>query len=237
MAIAAWPDHVAVAVHDIRAAAARWHDQLGGGWHLPRYDQPAAPFATRQLTYHGGARLELLEPLGEGFASRFLERFGPRLHHLTLKVESLRPAIEELRDADFDVVDVLDEGDWWQEGFLRPSQVGGLIVQIAWSGKTDDEWQQALGYVPQPPADDGARLLGPTLAHPDLDAARDVWETLGGKVDEDGDGLLVRWDDAPLTVRIEPGPAAGPTGLRFGDAAALPADDVAGPAVLEAGRL
>jgi hypothetical protein len=32
MAITSTPDHVAIAVPDIEAAAARWRDELGGGW-------------------------------------------------------------------------------------------------------------------------------------------------------------------------------------------------------------
>lgn len=232
MSIIAVPDHVAVAVHDMDAAAKRWHDELGGAWAMPRLDQDDAPFATRQLHYPGGVKLELLEPLGDGFVTGFLGRFGPRIHHVTLKVDDLLPAVDALRDADFDVVDVFAEGDVWHEAFLRPSQVGGLIVQVAWAGRSDAEWADLLGVPPEPVSPGAATLLGPTLTHPDLDQAKDVWSTLGGIVEGDGEALQVRWDASPLDVRIEEGPTAGPVGLRFHDAPPLEQDDVAGPATL-----
>jgi catechol 2,3-dioxygenase-like lactoylglutathione lyase family enzyme len=232
MSITATPDHVAVAVHDMEAAGKRWHDELGGGWLMPRHDQEDAPFATRQLHYPGGAKLELLEPLGTGFATAFLDRYGPRIHHVTLKVDDLLPAVDALRDADFDVVDVLAEGRVWHEAFLRPSQVGGMIVQVAWSGLSDAEWVAWHGFDPEPPSPDAAHLLGPTLTHPDLEQARDIWSTLGAEVEHEGDALMVSWNGSPLDVRIEEGPTAGPLGLRFLDTSDLSADDIAGPAVL-----
>jgi hypothetical protein len=232
MSINAVPDHVAVAVHDLEAASKRWRDELGGGWATPRVDQEVAPFATRQLQYPGGAKLELLEPLGDGFAQGFLDRYGPRIHHVTLKVDELLPAVEELRDADFDVVDVFAEGDVWHEAFLRPSQVGGMVVQVAWAGRSDEEWAELLGVEQEPPSPDAARLLGPTLTHPDLEQAADVWTTLGGDVRSEDDALLVSWVDSALDVRIEHGPTSGPVGLRFADAPQLEADPTAGPPTL-----
>ncbi|MFA9445460.1 VOC family protein [Egicoccus sp. AB-alg6-2] len=247
MPIATVPDHVAVAVPDIEAAAERWHDQLGGGWVGPRFPVAHAGFATRQLRYAGGAKLELLEPTTpDGFAAHFLARFGARIHHVTLKVAALLPAVERLRAEGLDVVDVFAEGDVWHEGFLRPSQVGGLIVQVAWSGRSDTEWAQLAGLEPEPPAQGAARLLGPTLMHPSPTTAADVWRRLGAEVDGDDDGVRVRWPDAPLDVEIVPGATAGPVGLRFqsvpmsADAAGdhPPGEDaVAGPPVLvPAGR-
>jgi catechol 2,3-dioxygenase-like lactoylglutathione lyase family enzyme len=233
MPIVTVPDHVAVAVPSIEAAADRWRDQLGGRWAGPRFASEEAGFATRQLRFRGGAKLELLEPLTEdGFAARFLDRFGARIHHVTLKVDALLPAIAQLEQDGFDVVDVFAEGDVWHEAFLRPSQVGGLIVQLAWAGRTDEEWLELTGGTAEPVPLDGAVLLGPTLTHPDLDAAARVWTHLGADVDREArDVLAVRWDDAPLGIRVERGRSAGTSDLRVRDAPVLAADlDRYGPA-------
>jgi methylmalonyl-CoA/ethylmalonyl-CoA epimerase len=231
------PDHVAAAVPSIDAAAARWRDDLGGGWVGPRFPVEQAGFATRQLRYPGrrtpGAKLELLEPTTpDGFAAHFLERFGARIHHVTLKVPALLPAVERLRDDGFDVVDVFAEGDVWHEGFLRPSQVGGLIVQIAWTGRTDDEWAELAGIAPEPPSPDAPALLGPRLAHPDPAAIAGAWRTLGAEVEGDADGLRVVWPDAALDIEVVPGSQAGPVGLRFATDVAHPGDARVGPATL-----
>jgi hypothetical protein len=227
------PDHVAMAVPAIDGAATRWRDQLGGGWVMPRFPIESAGFATRQLRYRGGAKLELLEPLGpDSFAGQFLDRYGANVHHVTLKVPALLPAVEAVRDAGYDVVDVVAEGDVWHEGFLRPSQVGGMIVQLAWAGRSDEEWAELTGDVPEEPASDAAVLLGPTLANPDLDAARTLWTLLGAEVADDDGGLLARWPGSPLDVRIAPGDRSGPVGLRFDCTPPLAADPGLGPATL-----
>ena len=235
MPIESVPDHVAVAVPDIDAAAARWRDHLGGGWQAPVMRSEEAGFASRQLRYAGGAKLELLEPVGDGgFATRFLQRFGARIHHVTLKVPALLPAVEQLRDEGFDVVDVFAEGEMWHEAFLRPSQVGGLIVQIAWAGHSDEEFAALFDTTPEAPAADAATLLGPSLMHPDLSTAASVWSTLGAEVTETNGGLDVTWRDAPLTVRIDPGDPASAVGVRFAEHEPLDQDPTLGAATLPA---
>lgn len=235
MPITTTPDHVAVAVPSIEEAARRWRDELGGRWVGPPFPMPGPGFQTRQLRFAGGAKLELLEPLhADGFAARFLDRYGARIHHVTLKVPALLPALAQLEEEGLESVDVFAEGDLWHEAFLRPRQVGGLLVQVAWSSRTDEEWTELTGGAVEPPAPDAARLLGPTLRHPDLEAATRVWSTLGAQVDHEADGMLrVRWDDAPLDLVIDRDEPAGPLDLRLAGGPALPADPACfGPATV-----
>lgn len=234
MPITATPDHVAVAVRSIDHAASRWVDDLRGVWLTPPFE--GGGFGTRQIRYANTAKLELLEPAtDDGFASAFLDRFGPRIHHVTLKVPDLRAAIETVEAAGLDAVDVSYERDEWHEAFLRPSQVGGIIVQVAHTPYTDEGWADLAG-VELPTPDPGSPALhGPTLTHPDLDAARRTWTVLGATVEDDGDEAVVaRWEGSPLSVRVEAGYVPGPRGLRFDPDPQLPAHDVAGPGTLPA---
>ncbi|MEX1164221.1 MAG: VOC family protein [Nitriliruptor sp.] len=232
MPIDARPDHVAIAVHDLEAASARWQEQLGGVWLSPRFS--GGGFGTRQLRYSNLAKLELLEPeVQDGFAAAFLDRFGPRVHHVTLKVPDLLDAVRTVEAAGYDVVDVSTARDEWHEGFLRPSQVGGLIVQIARPQHDDEGWARLAGMDLPPVDPDSPALLGPTLTAPDLEASAQLWATLGARIDEDGDDAFeARWGDEPLTVRVEREETAGPRGLRFDPDPRLPADDVVGPGTL-----
>jgi methylmalonyl-CoA/ethylmalonyl-CoA epimerase len=227
-------DHVAIAVPDPDAAQARWGDELGGG-HLSHGDNGV--FGSRQLRYAGGGKLELLTPSpsagGRGFVAGFLARFGAAIHHVTLKVDDIDAAIETVRAGGLDVVDVSTHEPLWQEGFLRPSQVGGLIVQLAASTSTDEDWAARIDHTPVPPAEDAATLHGPTLRHPDLDRAAALWNLLGATVAVEDGALRCTWPDSPLDVLIREGEPAGPTVLRFSGAPALPADDVHGPEVVE----
>ena len=140
MPIPSVPDHVAVAVPSIDDSLSRWRDALGGvvQW---RFHNPAV-FRGATLQFAGGAMLELLEPSEgddrvrptggpDGFLTSFLDRFGAQVHHVTLKVPDLHEAIAEVRRHGLDAVDVDDTDPGWREAFLRPSQVGGMIVQIA----------------------------------------------------------------------------------------------------------
>lgn len=231
MPLDARPDHVAVAVHDLDAAAARWQEELGGVWLSPRWS--GGGFGTRQLRYGNLGKLELLEPdAPDGFAAGFLRRFGPRVHHVTLKVPDLLGAVRIVNAAGLETVDVSTARHEWHEAFLRPSQVGGVIVQLARALHDDAGWASLAG-VELPAVDPGApALLGPTLAHPDLAAAAHVWTTLGAELAEREEGFEARWEGAPLTVVVERGEVARPLGLRFSPDPQLPSDDVAGPATL-----
>lgn len=231
--IDARPDHVAVALDDPDRAVSRWRDVLGGGL-VNRFDNGV--FFGRQYRYPNGAKIELLgpsptDPSSGNFVRAFIARFGTRIHHMTLKVDDLHAAVDVLEGAGLDVVDIRDDTPHWQEGFLRPSQVGGLVIQIARSPRTDDEWAELNGRRIEAPAPGAALLLGPRLRHPDLASARVLWSLLGGEVSETAEGLLVFWPGAPLTVLVEEGEPIGPVSLRCAGTPDLPHEDGLGPAV------
>jgi methylmalonyl-CoA/ethylmalonyl-CoA epimerase len=91
-----------------------------------------------QFRYPNGGKIELLEPLGEGFLSRFLERRGEGLHHITFKTDDVAAAIVELESRGYEVVDVDLDDPHWKEAFLRPSKAHGTLIQVAWSSEPDD---------------------------------------------------------------------------------------------------
>lgn len=229
------PDHVAVAVPDQTAAARRWVEQLGGAWMLPVGFHNGI-FRARQVRWSNGAKLELVQPSEEdpspdNFLRQYLDRFGSGIHHITLKLSELLPAVEIVRGHGYDVVDVNTEDDSWHEAFLRPSQVGGVVVQLARPKHTDEEIAELRGTTLGQPRDDAPALLGPVLQHPDLAAARDLWTVLGAEVVEEGGELVCHWPDAPLRVFLREGERAGPLHLRMSGAPALPPDPDLGAAV------
>jgi catechol 2,3-dioxygenase-like lactoylglutathione lyase family enzyme len=240
--IASRPDHVAIAVPSIDDALARWQGDLGGviQW---RFHTPTV-FHGAAVMFASGAYLEMLMPSDatertrmaggpSGFVDAFLDRFGPRVHHVTLKVQDINEALATLEAEGFTPRDVNLDNPSWQEAFLRPSQIGGLIVQIASSDRSNEDWAAMNGHeLPGRPAAGGPGLLGPQLVHDDLDRARTVWTALGGDVTDDGDGLLVSWPGEPLTVAIALGDAPAAIGVRFTnlpDESSLPADPAFGP--------
>jgi methylmalonyl-CoA epimerase len=129
-------DHVAIAVRAIKPALVLFRDTLGGEY-LMGGDQDGT-WRWIQLQYPGGAKLELLEPLGEGFLSRFLERHGEGLHHVTFKTDDIETAISQLESRGYELVDASLDDPRWQEAFLRPSKAHGTLIQIAQSSHPDE---------------------------------------------------------------------------------------------------
>jgi methylmalonyl-CoA/ethylmalonyl-CoA epimerase len=129
-------DHVAVALRSIKPALRLYRDALGGEY-LMGGDQDGT-WRWVQFRFPGGGKVELLEPLGEGFLSRFLERHGEGLHHVTFKTDDIHAAIEDLEGNGFELVDVNTEDPHWKEAFLRPSKAHGTLIQVAQSSHSDE---------------------------------------------------------------------------------------------------
>jgi methylmalonyl-CoA epimerase len=129
-------DHVAVAVHAIKPALKLYRDGLGGEYLMGGDVEDTWRWV--QLRYPGGGKVELLEPLGEGFLSRFLDKHGEGMHHITFKTDDIHAAIEHLERLGMELVDKrLDHPDW-KEAFLRPSKSHGTLIQVAQSSAPDD---------------------------------------------------------------------------------------------------
>ena len=126
-------DHTSFAVHDALAWAGRLRRELGA---TPIAGETLAEFRYL-LLYVGdatdGARIELLEPRGVGFLSRFLERHGIGPHHITFTVPDLRAAVERVRAVGATVVGEDYENPSWQEAFVAPDGIHGVVIQLAHS--------------------------------------------------------------------------------------------------------
>src|SRR5436309_1755265 len=94
-------DHVAVAAERQDDVWPRYAGDLGGSWVA---GGPEYGFASAQVSYRNGMRLEVLEPYmpeRNDFLRRFLDRNGPGAHHLTFKVGDLAAALERVEAAGF----------------------------------------------------------------------------------------------------------------------------------------
>jgi methylmalonyl-CoA/ethylmalonyl-CoA epimerase len=135
-------DHVAVAVNSIKPALSLYRDALGGQYLMG--GDVGDSWRWLQVRYPGGGKMELLEPIGDGFLSRFLERHGEGLHHVTFKTDDIRAAIAEIEAKGFELVDVNLGNPHWQEAFVRPSKAHGTLIQIAQSSAPDEAVKERL---------------------------------------------------------------------------------------------
>ncbi|MBW3589490.1 MAG: VOC family protein [Actinobacteria bacterium] len=129
-------DHVAVAVNSIKPALRLFRDALGGEF-LMGGEEQGDTWRWFQLNYPGG-KIELLEPLGDGFLSKFLRERGEGLHHITFKTDDIVAAIAHVESLGFELVDKHLDDPNWKEAFFRPSKSHGTLIQIAESSEPDE---------------------------------------------------------------------------------------------------
>jgi methylmalonyl-CoA/ethylmalonyl-CoA epimerase len=135
-------DHVGIAVHSIKPALKLYKDALGGQLLMGGDGGPS--WRWLQLRYPGGGKIELLEPRAEGFLTRFLERHGEGLHHITFLTDDIEAAVDQLQGDGFELVDVNLEDPHWKEAFLRPKKTHGTLVQIAQPSGSEEEAKERL---------------------------------------------------------------------------------------------
>ena len=81
----------------------------------------------------GTATLELLEATAEDSAiARFVERKGPGLHHITLRVEDLSMVLNQLRDRGVQLIDEVPRpgAEGARVAFIHPSSAHGVLVEL-----------------------------------------------------------------------------------------------------------
>ena len=135
-------DHTAIAVHSIKDALRLFKDTLSGEYLMG--GDIEGVWRWLQLTYPDGRKLELLEPLGEGFLTRFLDKHGEGLHHITFKTDDIHWAIAHIQEQGYELVDINTDHDDWKEAFLRPSKAHGTLIQIAQSSQPDEVVRHVL---------------------------------------------------------------------------------------------
>jgi catechol 2,3-dioxygenase-like lactoylglutathione lyase family enzyme len=216
-------DHTSFAVDDALAWARRLRRSCGA---TPVAGEVLAEFRYLLLyvgTAESGARMELLEPVGDGFLTRFLERHGTGPHHITFTVPDLRVAVAGARELGATVVGEDYRHPSWQEAFLVPDAAHGVVIQLAQTdlvyptpsqllagqsrdthmfpssyGASEPLWWAAL-WDTEPV---GEATLGATrLASTDLDRSRALFGgLLGATVSEDAGSLTLTWPGGSIRV-------------------------------------
>jgi catechol 2,3-dioxygenase-like lactoylglutathione lyase family enzyme len=194
-------DHVAVAVEHHHDAFPRYAGDLGGRWLSGGF---GLGFSPGQLRYDNGMKVELLRPYRveeNDFLRRFLDRNGPGPHHLTFKVPDLDAVLSKAETSGFDPINVDRSDADWQEAFLHPKAVPGVLIQIAqasgpdWTSERPAEW-------PAPRTDRAATLDRITHVVRDLDEGLRLYAGL-----LDGQELHRGADDSCCWVDVRwPGP-------------------------------
>ena len=81
----------------------------------------------------------LPRPLADGFVSRFLDRRGEGVHHVTFRVSDLTDQVERMRAGGVELMQVSLDDEHWKEAFIHPRHAHGVLIQLAESPHGDDE--------------------------------------------------------------------------------------------------
>ena len=124
-------DHVGIAVQDLGKALAFYRDALG-----LEVETPEEVYSQRVRAHFlpiGQSSIELLEATASDSAiAKYVEKRGPGIHHITLRVPDIRDALAQLRARGVRLVD--EQPRPGAEGsliaFVHPSAAHGVLVEL-----------------------------------------------------------------------------------------------------------
>ena len=131
-------DHIGIAVRDVEQALAFYRDALGLDVEAP--EDVVSQRVRAHFIPTGATALELLEPTADDSAiARYLERRGPGLHHITLRVEDIGAALTQLAVRGVRLIDERPRpgADGALVAFIHPSAAHGVLVELKQAAAPD----------------------------------------------------------------------------------------------------
>lgn len=124
-------DHIGIAVSDLAAALAFYRDALGLEVETPE-EVPSQRVRAHFIPV-GEAAIELLEATApDSPIAKFVEKRGPGLHHITLRVDDIRAALAVLKARGARLID--EEPRPGAHGslvaFVHPAAAHGVLVEL-----------------------------------------------------------------------------------------------------------
>lgn len=132
-------DHVGIAVEALADAEPLFRALLGEG--PDRREQ--VPGEGVEVSFFGGGpgRVELLEPVRDDSpVGRFLDRHGPGVHHVCLRVGDLEAALRRAGDEGAEPIPppIRRGAGGSRVAFLHPRSTGGVLVELTETGSGAD---------------------------------------------------------------------------------------------------
>src|ERR1700730_6873254 len=124
-------DHIGIAVKELSAALAFYRDALGLEIEAP--EEVASQHVRAHFVPVGESKLELLEATDrESAIAKYVEKRGPGLHHMTLRVEDIHAAVAQLKSRGVRMVD--EQARPGAEGatiaLIHPSSAHGVLIEL-----------------------------------------------------------------------------------------------------------
>src|SRR5437870_10707410 len=124
-------DHIGIATSTIAEATSFWRDILG----LPAEEIEEVPEQKVRVCMLpvGESRIELLEATSpDSPIARFVEKRGPGIHHLAVRVNDIYAALEQLKLRGARLIDSEPRkgANGCLVAFVHPSSAGGVLLEL-----------------------------------------------------------------------------------------------------------
>ena len=129
-------DHVGIAVQNIDEALAFYRDALGLEIEAP--EEVRSQRVRAHVIPTGQSALELLETTTpDSPIARYLQKRGPGIHHITLRVDDIRGALDQLRARGVRLIDEQPRigAQSALVAFIHPSAAHGVLVELKQSAR------------------------------------------------------------------------------------------------------
>ena len=124
-------DHIGIAVSDLPASLAFFHDTLG--LHLEASEEIASQKVRAHFLSTGQSSLEILEATSpDSPIAKYLEKRGPGIHHVALRVDDIAAALDHLRSRGVRLIDERPRpgAEGALVAFIHPSAAHGVLVEL-----------------------------------------------------------------------------------------------------------
>jgi len=124
-------DHIGIATRGIDEAATFWRETLG--LNIEEAEEIAEQKVKVAMLALGESRIELLEATSaDSPISKFLDKRGPGVHHIAMRVDNIRAALANLKTKGAQLID--EEPRTGAGGclvaFVHPSSTGGVLLEL-----------------------------------------------------------------------------------------------------------
>ncbi len=124
-------DHIGIATRGIDETARFWREVLN--LEITETEEVAAQKVRVAMLAIGESRIELLEATSDDSPiSKFLEKRGPGIHHIAVRVDDIRGALATLKRNRARLID--EEPRVGARGclvaFVHPSSTGGVLLEL-----------------------------------------------------------------------------------------------------------
>jgi methylmalonyl-CoA/ethylmalonyl-CoA epimerase len=124
-------EHIGIATRGLDEAVRFWRDALG--LEVVDTEEVEEQRVRVAMLPVGESRVELLEPTSEDSpVAKFLEKRGPGIHHIAVRVDDIRAKLAELKEKGARLIDETPRigAGGCLVAFIHPQSAGGVLLEL-----------------------------------------------------------------------------------------------------------